>query len=151
MPGFMAPEQFNFRNRHYTVVTTDKCDVYSFGMVLCEVVCAEPIYTIIKEKEKIDYYNKKAPSISIRSYIMSRLRAGEINLALVGKIAPESYEVFINIIERCLKYSWNERPAMGEVEVELERSLTLQLEADTRDTRHDYLTSITQPQQQEST
>ncbi|KAG5137626.1 hypothetical protein JHK82_022357 [Glycine max] len=37
---------------------------------------------------------------------------------LKGKIAPECWEVVMDITERCLKFDPNERPIMGEVEVE---------------------------------
>ena len=57
---------------------------------------------------------------------------------LKGKIAPECWEVFMDITERCLKFDPNERPAMGEVEVQLELALSLQEEADIRNTCDDY-------------
>ncbi|KAL2959163.1 hypothetical protein AAZX31_18G253100 [Glycine max] len=92
---------------------TDKTDVYSFGMVLLEVVCGrkylmEPIETEFLEKpleEKID----------------------EI---IEGSIAPECWQVFADITLRCVKLEPDERPTMGEVEVELEYALSLQKQAD---------------------
>ena len=94
---------------HLTDLTvTDKTDVYSFGMVLLEVVCGRKYVTTELEKpveEKID------PNIK-------------------GKIAPECWQVFIDIIRKCVKYEAHERPTMGEVEVELEHALSLQEQAD---------------------
>ena len=55
-----------------------------------------------------------------------------IDPILVGKIAPECWEVFKDITQRCLKYEPDERPTMGEVEVLLEYALSLQEEADIR-------------------
>ncbi|KAK7394393.1 hypothetical protein VNO78_14920 [Psophocarpus tetragonolobus] len=43
---------------------------------------------------------------------------------LKGKIAPECWEVFMDITERCLKFDSNERPAMDEVEVQVELALS---------------------------
>ena len=92
---------------------SDKTDVYSFGMVLLEVVCGrkylmEPIETEFLEKpleEKID----------------------EI---IEGSIAPECWQVFADITLRCVKLEPDERPTMGEVKVELEHALSLQALAD---------------------
>uniref|UniRef100_K7MV11 Protein kinase domain-containing protein n=2 Tax=Glycine max TaxID=3847 RepID=K7MV11_SOYBN len=92
---------------------TGKTDVYSFGMVLLEVVCGrkylmEPIETEFLEKpleEKIDEIIK-------------------------GSIGPECWQVFVDITLRCVKLEPDERPTMGEVEVELEFALSLQKQAD---------------------
>ena len=98
---------------HLTDLTvTDKTDVYSFGMVLLEVVCGRKYVTTELEKpveEKID------PNIK-------------------GKIAPECWQVFIDITRKCVKYEAHERPTMGEVEVELEHALSLQEQADITNT-----------------
>ncbi|KAJ1435362.1 Serine-threonine/tyrosine-protein kinase, catalytic domain [Sesbania bispinosa] len=150
--GFLAPEVF----LDTCVGWTDRYDVYSFGMVLLEVICAKPCWDIIEEMmgpgAKIQI-SSDDESESFRHYVISRLRAEEIiDPALTGKIAPECKEVFIDIIVDCLKYEPNERPTMGEVEMELERALTLQLEADARNTsgHHYSLSSTTITQQQEA-
>lgn len=63
---------------------------------------------------------------------------------LKGKIAPECWKVFMNITKRCLNLDPNERPIIGEVEVELEDALSLQEEADIRNTNaNDYYTLLT--------
>ncbi|RZB53913.1 receptor-like protein kinase ANXUR2 [Glycine soja] len=104
--GYLAREHLT----DHTV--TDKTDVYSFGMVLLEVVCGRIYVTTELEKpveEKID------PNIK-------------------GKIAPECWQVFIDITRKCVKYEAHERPTMGEVEVELEHALSLQEQADITNT-----------------
>nr|WIL59906.1 nodulation protein [Melilotus officinalis] len=53
-----------------------------------------------------------------------------IDPILMRLIAPQCLEVFMDIMKRCLNIEPNERPAMGEVEVELEHALALQEEAD---------------------
>ncbi|XP_047162683.1 receptor-like protein kinase ANXUR2 [Vigna umbellata] len=75
---------------------TDKTDVYSFGMVLFEVVSGKKYMSLITEEE-FPIEEKVDPKIK-------------------GKIAPESWQVFIDIMQECLKYEVDERPTMGEVE-----------------------------------
>ncbi|XP_028211994.1 receptor-like protein kinase ANXUR2 isoform X2 [Glycine soja] len=61
-----------------------------------------------------------------------------IDQNIKGKIAPECWQVFIDIIIRCLKYEPDERPTMGEVEVQLEHALSMQEQADITNTNSDY-------------
>ncbi|KAL9297321.1 hypothetical protein ACSQ67_023217 [Phaseolus vulgaris] len=53
-----------------------------------------------------------------------------IDPKIKGKIAPECWQVFIDITLRCLQSEPDERPTMGEVEVQLELALFLQEQAD---------------------
>ncbi|XLT92493.1 hypothetical protein HN873_014168 [Arachis hypogaea] len=66
---------------------TDKCDVYSFGIILLKMLLTN-----------------KLPIVE-----------GVIYLNLKGKIAPQCWEVFLNITKCCLKFEANERPTMNEV------------------------------------
>ncbi|KEH21738.1 tyrosine kinase family protein [Medicago truncatula] len=102
--GFCAPEYLQTRTY------TDKCDVYSFGMVLLHVIlCMNNFLTIYE----------RFPADEIIDPILTRL------------ISPECLAVFVNIMKRCLnREEPNERPSMGEVEVELEHALALQEEAE---------------------
>lgn len=112
--GYIAPEN----------TFTDKSDVFSFGMVLLKVVC-------VMEGET--YLGK------FHSYVED-----DIYPILKGKIAPECWRVFMNITKRCLDFDPNERPIIGEVEVELEHALSLQEEADIRNANaNDYYTLLT--------
>ncbi|KAL2329823.1 hypothetical protein Fmac_017404 [Flemingia macrophylla] len=98
-------------------IVTDKCDVYSFGWVLLEVVCG-----------------------CGRIYV-TKLKSVEesIDLNIKGNIAPQCWQVFIDIIIRCLENEPHVKPTMGEVEVELEHALSLQEQADaTNNTNGDY-------------
>ncbi|XP_057436133.1 receptor-like protein kinase ANXUR2 [Lotus japonicus] len=136
--GYAAPEYLA------TGIITYKCDVYSFGVVLLEVVCAKRI-----GMQKIEMSNIGSESsdddITWRSYIMLKLRAKDIDPALIGIIAPECFTVYIDIIDMCLKEDPNERPTMGEVELQLEHALALQHEADNANDT----SSIIQPQQED--
>ncbi|KAL2330216.1 hypothetical protein Fmac_017797 [Flemingia macrophylla] len=97
---------------------TDKCDVFSFGVVLVEVVCGGLSHGT----------HLRWPSIVEE----------EIDPNIKGKIAPECWNVFIDITKRCLKYESDERPTIGEIEVQLEHALSLQEQADSTNTNGDY-------------
>ncbi|CAN6575329.1 unnamed protein product [Malus baccata var. baccata] len=92
---------------------TEKSDVFSFGMVLFEVLCAKSCSRDIPEcVERGDTF----PAM--------------IDPFLVGKVAPDCLRKYMNIAERCVRLSGVERPTMGEVEVELECALESQESAD---------------------
>ncbi|KAL2329809.1 hypothetical protein Fmac_017390 [Flemingia macrophylla] len=105
--GYMPTEYFRDSN------VTDKCDVFSFGMILLQIVWGT------------DYFQ-----MSEREEFMEKPIEENIDPNIRGRIAPECWLVFIDIILRCVKYEADERPTMGEVEVELEHALTLQEQAD---------------------
>ncbi|XP_061365906.1 probable receptor-like protein kinase At5g38990 [Gastrolobium bilobum] len=148
--GFLAPENFSKPMPDLT----DRSDVYSFGAFLLEVVCRESYTKILREMRELPSEELDMPIISDGARvpnIMQGLTVEQIiDPTIAGKIAPDCWEVFIDIIDRCLKHEPSERPAMGEVEVELEHALSLQQEADANNTSGEYSflsTSITQPQQ----
>ncbi|WVZ06814.1 hypothetical protein V8G54_020160 [Vigna mungo] len=105
--GYIAAEQIE------NLTITDKTDVYSFGMVLLEVVSGKKYMNLIQEEE-----------------VFERPFEEKVDPKIKGKITPESWQVFIDIMQGCLKYEVDERPTMGEVEVELEHALSLQEQAD---------------------
>ncbi|KAK7374644.1 hypothetical protein VNO80_08081 [Phaseolus coccineus] len=103
--GHMAPEYV------MNGIVTDKTDVYSFGMVLLKVACGRA------------YSN-------MREEFLEKPVEENIDLDIKGKIVQECWKVFIDIIQRCLNSEADERPTMGEVEVQLEYALSLQEQAD---------------------
>ncbi|XP_014498149.1 receptor-like protein kinase FERONIA [Vigna radiata var. radiata] len=91
---------------------THKCDVYAFGVVLLQVVVrGTSIFPMLEE-------------------LMGKCVEENIDPKIKGKIAPECWQVFIDIALRCMKDEPEERPEMGEVEVQLEFALLLQEQAD---------------------
>jgi len=96
---------------------TDRSDVYAFGMVLLEVVGARRIFKPIYFEVAGEPLEKNCVEENIDPKIK-------------GKIAPECWQVFIDITLRCLQSEPDERPTMGEVEVQLELALFLQEQAD---------------------
>ncbi|CAN6714655.1 unnamed protein product [Malus baccata var. baccata] len=105
--GYLAPEYALFGQ------LTEKSDVFSFGMVLLEVLCAK----------------------SVSREIFECVERGEtfpamIDPFLMGQVAPDCLRKFMNIAVRCVRRTGAERPTMGEVQVELECALELQESAD---------------------
>nr|KYP37155.1 Receptor-like protein kinase ANXUR2 [Cajanus cajan] len=101
---------------------SDRCDVYSFGMILLEVVWAK---TILDMESRGNFLKKP-----VEEYIDPNIE---------GKIAPECWQVFVDIIAGCLKNEPDERPAMGEVQMQLEHALSLQKQADITNTNAHYI------------
>ncbi|QCE12710.1 interleukin-1 receptor-associated kinase 4 [Vigna unguiculata] len=112
----MAVEQF------LNLTITDKTDVYSFGMVLLEVVSEGKYVEMVTTRKFLKRYVEE-----------------KIDPNIKGKIAPECWQVFIDIIQGCLKYEADERPTMGEVEMQLEHALSLQEQADITNIHGDYV------------
>ncbi|KAG4378104.1 hypothetical protein GLYMA_18G272500v4 [Glycine max] len=114
--GYMAREYAT----HGTV--TDKSDVFSFGGLLLDVVCGRKY--IRGNQGETEFLEKPLEE--------------KIDEIIEGSIAPECWQVFVDITLRCVKLEPDERPTMGEVEVELEHALSLQEQADIVNTNADY-------------
>ncbi|XP_047167508.1 receptor-like protein kinase FERONIA [Vigna umbellata] len=100
-------------------IVTHKCDVYAFGIVLLEVVTGVRFFPIPKE-------------------LMGKCVEENIDPKIKGKIAPECWQVFIDIALRCIEDEPDERPEMGEVEMELELALLLHEQVDVTNIDSDY-------------
>ncbi|PWA42161.1 hypothetical protein CTI12_AA547430 [Artemisia annua] len=102
-PAYIDPNLFK------TLMVTRKTDVYSFGMVLFEVLCRKrPVDLSLIEcikKGKLE----QIPDSDIRD-----------------QIAPQSLKEFVRIAEACLQDLVEQRPTMAEVLGSLESVLTLQ-------------------------
>ncbi|XP_054797144.1 receptor-like protein kinase ANXUR2 [Prosopis cineraria] len=161
--GFMAPE-YIINNK-----VSSKCDVFSFGMFLLELISRETLSQILmitdeeydQEKKNEGKDKHASPSfkntaeevrtatestdnwngvVSLISHAMAEgvLRNLEekgnigkiIDPSLVGEIAPECWRLYIDIAASCLSGDPDARPDMGQVEVQLERALQPQQEAD---------------------
>ena len=121
----MAPEYVR------TNTFTDKCDVYSFGMVLLEVVCTNYKHTIFDKMSILDNPNIFLERSVEAAKFLERFAAYEIiDPILMRLIAPRCLKVFMDVMKKCLNIEPNKRPSMGEVEVELELALALQEETD---------------------
>ncbi|XP_061365979.1 receptor-like protein kinase ANXUR2 [Gastrolobium bilobum] len=143
-PRFIAGTSgYNAPNNTFTV----EYDVYSFGVVMLLVICTKDKQTIFdkinrveNQSKELEKFIKVTPATMDIYDLVHRFPVEEMmDPILKGKIAPGCWEVFIDIAERCLKQEPNERPTMGEVEVQLEYGLALQEEADATKTSGDFI------------
>ncbi|KAI9124425.1 hypothetical protein K1719_004347 [Acacia pycnantha] len=103
---------------------THKCDVYSFGALLLDLISGkDPCLNLTLHQVG----NVK----ELRNWAETGNGEGIIDESLVGEMAPQCWELYMEITEYCLSEDPKERPDMGEVEVQLEHVLQLQEEADT--------------------
>uniref|UniRef100_M1BR44 Pto-like serine/threonine kinase n=1 Tax=Solanum tuberosum TaxID=4113 RepID=M1BR44_SOLTU len=102
--GYLDPEYFMRKQ------LTKNSNVYSFGGILCEVLCARPVYIA----EWALKWQKKGQLEQI------------IDPNLIGKIRPDSLRKFGEIAEKYLAGYEVDRPSMGHVLWNLKYALHLQ-------------------------
>ncbi|KAK8588602.1 hypothetical protein V6N12_023029 [Hibiscus sabdariffa] len=107
-----------------TCRVSDKCDVFSFGVVLFEVVCRRRVFDAELEMDQQLLYPWA------RKCIENGTVYSIIDPYLKGKIARECLKKFLEIAYSCVHYEVNKRPTMGEVELTLELALELQKQAE---------------------
>ncbi|XP_040930124.1 receptor-like protein kinase FERONIA [Gossypium hirsutum] len=116
--GYMDPE---YARGHKL---TEKSDVYAFGVVLFEVLCARKAV------------NTKLPEaqMSLAHWAKQCIADGTlykgIDPYLIGKIAPECFKVFVEIAESCIADVGTDRPSMNDVMERLGFTIELQKAAD---------------------
>ncbi|XP_054797569.1 probable receptor-like protein kinase At2g23200 [Prosopis cineraria] len=119
---------------------SSKCDVFGFGMLLVVLICRESLHTILRML--VDEYASqsfKSMAESVRSLEEKGNIGKIIDPSLVGEIAPECWRLYMDIATSCTRIDPDESPDMGEVEVQLERALQLQREADAHHNFHAFL------------
>ncbi|KAK1258906.1 putative receptor-like protein kinase [Acorus gramineus] len=126
--GYFDPEYVRTRQ------LTTKSNVYSFGVVLLEALCARPVIVMDLLSEEIN----------LADWAMSWHKQGllgrTIDPSLVGEIKPNSLRMFGQIAEKCLEEYGADRPTMGDVVWNLEYAFQLQ---ETEMAREPYEDSIT--------
>ncbi|GKV51057.1 hypothetical protein SLEP1_g57733 [Rubroshorea leprosula] len=114
--GYMAPEY------RINGELTEKCDVFSLGVVLFEVLCGRLAHQFINFTENlVPLCFGRIGAASIHDIIDPYLK---------GKIAPACLTEFVGIAFSCLHAKASERPSAGEVEVMLELALEKQDKTD---------------------
>ncbi|CAA7040755.1 unnamed protein product [Microthlaspi erraticum] len=113
--GYLDPEYLQ------THILTEKSDVYAFGVVLLEVLCARPALDRYLPHEEVN----------LAEWAMFCKSKGVIDEILdpklIGQIEPSSLRKFMEIVEKCLKEYGEERPSMADVIWDLEYVMQLQM------------------------
>ncbi|WRX14255.1 Serine-threonine/tyrosine-protein kinase [Theobroma cacao] len=121
--GYLDPEQN----------LTEKSDVFSFGVVLLEVLSGRPAMnpTAARDNEETDRGTAN-PHESLVQWALTCLEKSMVDLLvdrhLKGKIVPASLTKFIEITEKCLADQGVNRPSMIEVLCTLELAQQLQFQ-----------------------
>ncbi|XP_076888205.1 receptor-like protein kinase HERK 1 [Bidens hawaiensis] len=99
---------------------TKESDVYTFGVVLLEVLCGVPELV-----DTDDYQERHVTELVPKRSEQNMLRK-MVHFDIRNEITTESLETYAKIACRCVMKSPEERPAMSEVVIELEKALRLQ-------------------------
>ncbi|KAJ0233361.1 receptor-like protein kinase [Hirschfeldia incana] len=113
--GYLDPEYLQ------THIFTEKSDVYAFGVVLLEVLCARPALA----------HDLPHEEVNLAEWAMFCLSKGIVDeildTKLIGQIEASSLRKFMEIVEKCLRDCGEERPSMGDVIWDLEYVLQLHM------------------------
>ncbi|XVE91657.1 hypothetical protein REPUB_Repub01dG0029100 [Reevesia pubescens] len=125
--GYLDPEHYNLQN------LTEKLDVFSFGVVLLEVLSGRPAMNpkAAGDKEETDTDNANHHE-SLVQWALTCLENSKVDLLvdhhLKGKIVPASLTKFMEITQKCMADQEVNRPSMIEVLCNLELAHQLQLQ-----------------------
>ncbi|GJW10804.1 kinase-like domain, phloem protein 2-like protein [Tanacetum coccineum] len=105
-----------------TVSVNLKLDIYSFGIILFELLCG-------RKSVSDDQDNKHLAPMAIFHY-KEKILDGIIDPDLWKQIDPRSLNIFAETAYECLNEEQSQRPNMDEIVTRLEKALELQLECE---------------------
>ncbi|KAG8473118.1 hypothetical protein CXB51_035063 [Gossypium anomalum] len=118
--GYLDPEHYRLQN------LTKKSDVFSFGMVLLEILSGKqatnPKANATKTKHRENLVHRALTCIEKNEVDLL------VNRHLKGKIAPASLAKFVEILDKCLADEGVNQPSMIEVLCNVELAQQLQLQ-----------------------
>ncbi|KAL8259238.1 hypothetical protein R6Q59_027191 [Mikania micrantha] len=124
-PGYCEPEYYD------TGIVKKESDIFSFGLVLFEVMCGRLCTT--REKDGLRLSHNLA-----KKYYQKDLLDAIIDPHLREQMCPSSLEKFSKLAYECLNNERAHRPTMDEVTKELEEALKIQEEYDSWKKEEEY-------------
>ncbi|KAL1554386.1 non-specific serine/threonine protein kinase [Salvia divinorum] len=106
---------------------TKSSDIYSYGVVLLEVLCGRRALENYDEEDKCRLTTWAVDNIS------KGLVAQIVLPSLIGEISPDSLKTFVRVAKRCLHDEPKKRPAIGHIVMKLELALEQQEKAESLD------------------
>ncbi|GER29435.1 protein kinase [Striga asiatica] len=116
--GYFDPDYIKTRN------LTTKSDIYSFGVVLLEVLCGRPAVEPSAEEDE------RSLTMWARGKISNGQLEQIVDPSIRGDISEDSLKAFLRVAERCLHDEPKKRPAMVNVVIRLEFALKQQENAE---------------------
>ncbi|CAL2267604.1 unnamed protein product [Prunus armeniaca] len=123
--GYLDPEYIMSQQ------LTEKSDVFSFGVVLLEVLCARPAIdtTLPRDQMNLAEWGMLCKKKGLLEQI--------VDSSIKNQIDPSSFRNFSETAEKCLQEDANDRPTMGDVLWDLEYAFQLQQTAKHREPHED--------------
>ncbi|KAK6269805.1 hypothetical protein POUND7_006910 [Theobroma cacao] len=116
--GYEDPDYVYLQNNGLTV----KSDVYCFGAVLFQVLCAKPVFELCESRVEVQNISNSSARRCVEDGTLGQI----IDPCLKGEIAANSLKAYVDVACNCLNDREDERPTLADVAKRLELTLLLQ-------------------------